>query len=345
MKSLETMVNEANVSNDIEALRKDYEDAGWLTGQEKKDMIAKYNVDSKKAKDIQHAILVKLQELRKNRKDFDKQDLADFSHLSETDTQYYEELKKENDEFVKYLLDVYEEDMKSKKYKDLFKWVNLKSFSGLSFSPHEKWLIKRYQKIREELESRDPSKVKAKEEVAYSIDVLVKKLGAELEDFKKEYLKKVDENAGIMYDKLPSVIKNLEEGLKKMKEDWEEKRKEIKNYMQRWYAEEPIRKQEKKLAQKKAIIKMYKTKKSFIDACHTDAEKTFRGNVDALAHRIYDKKFDVDKIKVDNVKNDPKIFQLMISDGSKKLFCRSVLAAQFSDKMIPHFRFIMTDRK
>ena len=61
------------------------------------------------------------------------------------------------------------------------------SFSGYSFSSAEKWQIKRYQKIREELMSRDPKNIKAKEEEKYSIDTLVTKLGSELEDFKKEW--------------------------------------------------------------------------------------------------------------------------------------------------------------
>ena len=115
--------------------------------------------------------------------------------------------------------------------------------------------------------------------------------------------------------------------------------------MARWYAKEDIRKQESKIEKKKSILKIYKTKSSFVETCLNDAEKTFKSNVNALAYKVYDKKFDVEKIKVSNVKNDPKIFQLLIEDGTKKLYCRSILAAQFSDKMVPHFRFIMTDKK
>lgn len=340
MKDLQNFINE---SNSVEELRKDYEDASYVTGKEKKDLIAKYNVGSNKAKDIKYAILVKLQELRKNKESFDKDDINDFSQMSESDTQYYEELKKENDAFVKFLLDDFEKRMKSKG--DLFKWVNLTSFSGLSFSSSEKWLIKHYQKIREELASRDPKNIAAKEKETYSIDVLNTKLTDELEDFKKEYLKRIEASAEYTYDNLPKEIEKMEDRLKEMKEDYNQKKSEIKGYMARWKAEEPIRKYESKLNQKKAILKRYRTKNEFIKACVDDAEKTFRGNVDALSHRVYDKKFDVENIKVSNVKDDPKIFKLMIEDGTKKLYCRSILAAEFSDKMIPHFRFIMTDRK
>ena len=341
MKSLETVINE---SNQVEELRNDYSIADGATGQTKKDLIAKYNVSTKKAKDIQNAILIKLQEIRKNKKTFDEKDVTEFSRLSgDSETKYFEELKKENDEFVKYLLDMWEARLK--KSKDLFRYVNMTSFSGYSFSPAEKWQIKRYQKIREELASRDPKNIANKKKEEYSIDALTTKLGTELEDFKKEYLKKVEKSADQTYDKLPEEIEFMTKKLKEMEDEFEEKRKEIKGYMARYYAQEPIRKYSSKLAQKKAIIIRYKTKKEFIDECLNDAEKTFRGNVDALAHRLYDKKFNVEKIKISNVKDDPKIFKLLIEDDTKKLYCRSILAAEFSSKMVPHFRFIMTDRK
>ena len=53
----------------------------------------------------------------------------------------------------------------------------------------------------------------------------------------------------------------------------------------------------------------------------------------------------VANIAISNVKNDPKFFEMMLSDGENKLYLRSVFAAQFSEKMIPHFRFIITERK
>ena len=341
MKSIENYILES--SNEVEQLRKDYNDAFDVTGQEKKDLIAKYNVDSKKAKDIQKAILIKLQEIRKNKKEFDENDLRDFSRMSDSDTQYFAELKKENNDFVKFLLETYEKELKGKR--DLFKYVNLTSFSSYSFSPAEKWQIKRYQKIREEFMSRDPKNIKAKEEEKYSIDTLITKLGSELEEFKKEYLKRVEDSANRAYDNLPSEIEKMTKNLEEMEAEYEEKKKELKGYMARYYAEEPVRKYRNKVDSKKAILRRFTTKKSFIDYCIDEAEKTFKGNVDALAHRVYEKKFDVENIKVSNVKDDPKIFKLMIEDGKQKLYCRSILAAEFSSKMIPHFRFIMTDRK
>lgn len=334
-----------NINSEVLQLRKDYDSASCVSGQEKKDLIAKYNVNSKKAKDIQFAILLKLQELRQSRHEFDNADVTDFARMSNSDTQYYEFLKNENDDFVKYLFNIWETEIKLPKYRDLFRWVNLKSFGGFSFSSHEKWLIKRYQKIREELDSRNPEKVEAVAKEKASVDEINSKLTVELEDFKTEYLKRVEAHASIAYDELPSVIESLTKKLIVLRKEYEDKRKETRNYNITWSYYQRVEKQEREISRKKSILKMYPTKESFIAACLKDAELTFRGNVNALAMRVYEKDFVVEKIKVSNVKDDPKIFKLFIEDGTKKLYCRSILAAQFSDKMVPHFRFIMTDRK
>lgn len=334
-----------NINSEVLQLRKDYDSASWVSGQEKKDLIVKYNVNSKRAKDIQFAILLKLQELRRSRHEFDNADVTDFARMSNSDTQYYEFLKNENDDFVKYLFNVWETEIKLPKHRDLFRWVNLKSFGGFSFSSHEKWLIKRYQKIREELDSRNPEKAEAVAKEKASIDEINSKLTVELEDFKTEYLKRVEAHSSIAYDELPSVIESLTKKLIVLRKEYEDKRKETRNYNITWSYYQRVEKQEREISRKKSILKMYPTKESFIAAYLKDAELTFRGNVNALAMRVYEKDFVVEKIKVSNVKNDPKIFKLFIEDGIKKLYCRSILAAQFSDKIVPHFRFIMTDYK
>ena len=332
----------SNNNSVIAELRKDFEDASWLTGKEKKALAAKYGT-SIKCKDIQTAVLLKLQELRKNKIEFDENDITDFNRLTDTDTKMFDALAVENTEFVKYLREYYANIMKGRK--DIFRWVNLTSFSGLSFSPYEKRLIKIYQKLTAVIEGRDPEKIKAVAKETASIEDLTSKLTSELADFKVEYLKRVEKHAASSYTELPTVIESLTNYLQVLRKNYEDKRKETKNYYVTWPLYQKVEKQEREISRKKAILKMYPTKESFIEVCLKDAELTFRGNVDALAHRVYDKEFDVENIKITNVKDDPKIFQLMIDDGTKKLFCRSILAAQFSDKMVPHFRFIMTDRK
>lgn len=325
----------------LSELHKDLKEADYLIGNEKKALAQKYNTQNK-AKDIKMAILTKLQELRKNKKEFDNDDLHDFYLMFDNNSQMLEQLKHESIDFAIFLHDNLFDRLK--KYK-LESYAAVKQLNYYRLSIADKYKIKQYQAVDEYIKSEDPDTKAQKMKTDDMINVLNKKLTVELEDFKVEFLKRVDTSAARQYDNLPNEISKLEQALEKIRHEYEEKKPSLKSWHERYRAEEPIRKQESKISQKKSILKIYKTKQSFIDACHNDAEKTFRSNIDALTHRVYDKGFDVDNIKVSNVNTDPKIFQLIIDDGKKKLYCRSILAAEFSDKMIPHFRFIMTERK
>lgn len=50
-------------------------------------------------------------------------------------------------------------------------------------------------------------------------------------------------------------------------------------------------------------------------------------------------------MKITRVASDPKFFDMMITDGEKNLHARSIFAAEFSVKMRPHFRFIITNAR
>ena len=52
---------------------------------------------------------------------------------------------------------------------------------------------------------------------------------------------------------------------------------------------------------------------------------------------------DIVMVSVNDIKNS--IEPIAKYYGVKKVYCRSIWAAEFSDKMIPHFRFIITNRK
>ena len=49
--------------------------------------------------------------------------------------------------------------------------------------------------------------------------------------------------------------------------------------------------------------------------------------------------------KFSSLSSDPKLFDVVITDGEKKVHARSVLAAEFSECMVAHFRFIITNAK
>jgi hypothetical protein len=64
-----------------------------------------------------------------------------------------------------------------------------------------------------------------------------------------------------------------------------------------------------------------------------------------MADKIHDKGLNIENIECTNVHQDPKVIEMVITDGVKKLYCRSIIAAEYSDKMVTHFRFIITERK
>ena len=88
-----------------------------------------------------------------------------------------------------------------------------------------------------------------------------------------------------------------------------------------------------------------KTKVDFIQENREDAEQTFNHNIANLAEKLYEKEFEFSKIKVNSISNDPKLFELEVTDGNITLYARSIWAAEMSDKMIPHFRFIITNKR
>lgn len=73
-------------------------------------------------------------------------------------------------------------------------------------------------------------------------------------------------------------------------------------------------------------------------------ESHFSYNLKSIASRIYDNgKIDINSLNVISLNNDPKFLELFMEDINKNLIhCRSILAAEYSDYMIPHYRYIIT---
>ena len=107
--------------------------------------------------------------------------------------------------------------------------------------------------------------------------------------------------------------------------------------------EESISRLTKSINELKMILN--KTKVDFIQENREDAENTFNRNIANLAEKLYAKEFEFSKITVNSISNDPKLFELEVTDGNITLYARSIWAAEWSDKMIPHFRFIITNRR
>ena len=313
-----------NIKFTKEELRRDYQEAGY----DRKNLSIKYNTFAK-GKDIQEKINSILKEIRSTQTEFDIEDMRDWFRLDPKVTKLSQYLDGEPIAFVKMLQADYESRAKC---------------GGNSIAGKYAWNM--FNKITDWLnEATKTDDQKAAEvELENNIEELVSKLSFELADFKVRYLEKVHETAGKRYERIPTDIETLKNQKLAIDARYETAHKEKKGYHVTWSIYSEGEKISNKIARLKGILKMYPTVSEFQKFTVEEATKQFEYNVHGLADRLLDKKFIIEKITVSNVKNDPKFFEMTITDGEKKLYCRSVLAAQFSEKMIPHFRFIMTER-
>ena len=349
MKSIVEFIRESMNNFSKEELHADYQKVSDVTGQEKKDLIAKYGVESKKAQDIKNRILEILRELRKEKKNFDKEDITDFLRLHDyVTTRMIEGLKEEAKEFSTYLKDYYFDRLKSRKLEN---YALTTSLNNYRLSIADKDLIKTYQKISKAVDEINPTKEKLSEKEHF--EMLNNRITELMQDFKVIYLKRIEEYAKKQYKYYSS-----EENLKKFIDAKEAAEKEVEKYKEenniRWIKyndykgrnlETNVDKARNKISQFKGFTKMYTTEKMYLDKCQKDGEHTFANNIAAISERLIKDNLNIDNLSITNVKNDPKFFEMIITDGNKKLYLRSVFAAQFSTKMIPHFRFIITERK
>ena len=336
---MKNIVNYINESKDIKAeLVADYEKADWASGAEKKELAAKYGT-ANKVKEIQHAILLGLRDERKTRKEFDIDDMRWFSRFDFPDRDLPKYLAEEPIEFVRFLATYYLEDLKKRK---LDKYVTMTSFSGYSFSISQKYMIKRYQTILSflnENDKTDDEKMKAKadkERLENMMKLAVEKLHEQLKGFKKQLMDHVKNQAQRTYDKAPENLNKLLEAVKKYDDMNYDELMRGYNYKER----EGLK---KRIGNLKAILRMTKTE--FVNKNLEAAESQYNSDVNTMADKIHDKGLDIENIECTHVTQDPKVIEMVITDGVKKLYCRSIIAAEYSDKMVAHFRFIITERK
>lgn len=353
MKDIKSFITES-ISNDVpkftaEELRKDMGNLDSLLGQEKKDMAAKYGVTTRKTADIMHAILLQLKALRKTKKSFDKTDLNEFAKLYDyTTSRMCDGLADEPKEFQIFLRDSYFENLKKRKLDD---YALVTSLNNYRLSYADKDAIKRYQKIAKTIDELNPSAEKLNEKEHF--EMINNKITELMQDFKVIYLKKIEEHAKSQYayysnENNLKVLEKAVEDAKQVIEDYK-KEKGIRfiSYNDRHgnNLEKVYERARSKVNQFKGFTKMYTSEKSYLDRCAQDGEEIFARNIAAISERLIKNNLDVNNLSISNVKNDPKFFEMMLTDGKKKLYLRSVFAAQYSEKMIPHFRFIITERK
>ena len=356
MKGIVTYITETIDSNNVKYLGysmqemiADYTILGdYPTTAQKKELALKYGIESKKVKEIEHEILLQMRALRFNKKEFDNTDVRFYYKL---DVPEKTKLTGESTQFIMFLKDYFFKRMQERK---LDKKVSLAKIRDWNYhmSPADRSLILDYLKCIDVLDSRDINKIdtkKAKEEVIEGIRL---QLVSQTKEFYEQYLKDAEVWATKTYDSAPKRLdsfnekrRNLEIKLKEVRNRLEAENRLRYMYYDTEYKEIDgnITRLSKSINELKMILN--KTKIDFIQENREDAEQTFNHNIANLAEKLYAKEFEFSKIKVNSISNDPKLFELEVTDGNITLYARSIWAAEYSDKMIPHFRFIITNKR
>lgn len=355
MKGIVTYINETIDFNNIKYLGYSMQEMiadynildDYPTMTQKKELALKYGIESKKVKEIEHEILLQMRALRFNKKEFDNTDVRFYYRL---DVPEKTKLEGECTQFIMFLKDYFFKRMQERK---LDKKVSLAKIRDWNYhmTSADRSLILDYLKCIDVLDSRDANKIdtkKAKEEVIEGIRL---QLVSQTKEFYEQYLEDAEVWATKTYDSAPERLKYVSQ----KKRDLEIKlgivEKRLKAERGWGYLYDPEYKELSRIVNKlsKSIneLKMIlnKTKNDFIQENKENAENTFNHNIANLAEKLYAKEFEFSKITVNSISNDPKLFELEVTDGNITLYARSIWAAEWSDKMIPHFRFIITNKR
>jgi hypothetical protein len=309
-----------NISKE-EYLR-DYTDVDYLENSEKIEVANKYGTNSKKKKDILNAIALYAREERKTRKEFDSDDITMFNRLDWSERTFINYISEESIEFQKYYLQFLLETIK--KYK-VSKYIYAKNLNSYGLSSNDKMFIKRFQTLDSHLKESDMSvenKLKANE-----ITTLKNSIKARLEENLQEFHNELINQSKVFAKRRYNNIKNTRDEL-------------INN--SELDSNKALRTRFSKVL---AFLAKFKTIESFIDECVKDAEADFNKNINLIVERIFDKELDVSNINCSSPVIDNNRINLVVTDGKKRLYCRAIIAAEFSAVMVPHVRFIVTEKK
>lgn len=340
-----------------EELHSDYDRSDTYDNAEKKALMAKYNAPSKKAKDIQNCILVELRNLRKKATSFTIDDLRDFTRLN-TGISIYSKFKdamdQESKAFAKFFFTYYEEKIAKNGWEKFInyslndlKWIAAKNH----FRAYEVDDTSKMYKHAKKYLYENSSEAKSKEDLFADLE---KKFHEKMADFKVAYLNEAEEYGRQYYAKCPSIIEKYTEIVKKYDMDMDARKKEVREDPNITYSywhdyqynalDHARSKASKVLNEAKMTLKRY-TEDTYAQKERDDAEDRFNHNVKALVQRVVEKGLILDKIEIFGICEDPKFFEMHITDGNFNLYARSIWAAEGSSYVTPHFRFIITNKK
>lgn len=299
--------------------------------KEKKAIAAEYGISSPKTAVMQDFFANKLRELRQTRTSFDEKDFRDFLRLNV------------NLKTIGPLVEQEPIGMKDIILKGILKYCD-NTLGGRTWYKIYRKAEDTYNNSKAFMSDEQKTELQQKDN---SIEQLTEKLVSLLEDYKGEYIKRVESASKVRYNNIPKEMQKLMDRINELQGIYTRKKQnnEFKGFYDASEFLGNIGKLESKYRNYRFLItKKYPTVDGFVQDCVKMANDEFDAKTRELANRVVNKGFDIPNIQVKGIQDDPKVFSLRITDGKQTLFCRSILAAEFSDKMIPHFRFIMTNR-
>ena len=293
----------------------DYDRLNGLNNALKKELSKKYNIESNKAAEIGAEILRGIQEKRKAKDAFTKEDLRWFHRLYPS-TGTFATLKKaldaESEAFVKFVADEY------KKVYDKVMGQRLHSLA-------DKARITDYNNIVRYLNEKKNSEDKG-------LQNLIKNLTVQTDAFKTKYINDTEQYAIAVWERARDKYSEAEDEAIQLRNnhgipysDKKDRLKELSDIMKKY----SIARQEKSF---------------FVGRVVTDAKKTFEADIRNIADRIRQKGIDESKIRVKPLKVGGVGIDMMIGDEKRALYARAIIAAMNSMYMRPHYRFIITEK-
>ena len=190
-----------------------------------------------------------------------------------------------------------------------------------------------------------------------NFELLLKAIVEQTASFKANYLRMVEDAARHEYDDLPKKIASLNEKISKIHANIDalkatylgdrgfcisDMRAFNESYSMRVALTKDLRKCNTLL--KSCVKQLAIGKDSFVNQRLEESERLFNVRTSGLAGRLNKKGFSHTDLSFSSIENDPKLFDVLISSGNKSVHARSILAAEYSQCMVPHFRFIITEK-
>jgi hypothetical protein len=292
----------------------------------KKALAEKYGIESKKVKEIQNCVLIALRNERKTRTTFDEVDFRYFVKfdIPETYAKAVPFYKEESIDFLNYVMGHFWSRIVERKLDKKLSLVNTK---GYGVCAADKYLMRRYLNITKYLEETKPENVEKKRNDEEINNVIRNILLKDMVAFHDAYIAKVTKWANMQYPKIIEIKNETREQLDKLPKD-------VKYNVWR-----PLK---NKYDRAVALLTRFDTIEKYVEWNVENAENQYMSDINSVVERIRKRELDYDNLKVINVYDDPKFFEMTITDGKQSLYARSIWAAEYSEKVTAHYRFIIS---